>query len=138
MSIRHASLFLASLALLAGCGSSTEPAGDIAGIYTALVFRVQNPGQAATDVLAAGGTLTITISSSNDVSGSLNVPASLNGGQPFVASMAGTAVRNGNTVTFDQSADTFVRDLEWLVSPGALVVNGQVVGGTAYTVTLAK
>ena len=127
---------LASCAIFA-CTNGTEPT-DIAGTYTATVFKVTPTGQAQIDVLAAGGSLTITIGSANATSGSLNIPASINGGTPFTASMTGTASLSGTTVHFQQTADSFVRDLAWTASSNSLTVTSQVVAGASYTITLSK
>lgn len=125
-------------AVLVGCGS-TEPSGaDLAGSYTATVFQVTPPGQSAINVIAAGGTLAITITPDLAVTGSIFLPASVTGDVSFSASLAGTATIEGSTVEFEQAADTFVRDLEWALSGNNLTVQGQVVNGTTFTITLTK
>ena len=74
----------------------------------------------------------------NATSGSLTVPGSVSGGTALTASMAGTAFRTGNTVRFQQSADTFVRDLVWTVSDNALTVADQAAGSARFTITLSR
>ena len=124
---------------LAACGSNTEPGPNVLpGSYTATTFRVTPPGQTEINVLATGGSLTIAITEALATTGSLNQPASTTGGAPFVASMAGTVSRNGSSVTFTQSADTFVRDLTWTHSGRTITVNNQVVAGATYTITLTR
>lgn len=125
-------LVLASTAAgaLAGCRSSTEPA-PITGTYTATTFRITPTGGNSINVLTQGGALSLTITSTNATSGVLTLPASVTGDAALTESMAGTASRVGNTVRFQQSADTFVRDLVWTVNGNTLQANNQVVGGTA-------
>ena len=110
---------------------------SLAGTYTATLFRVTPSGQSAIDVLAQGGSLSIAIASDNTTSGSLMLPASV-AGSDFTASMVGTAVQSGSTVHFQQSADTFVRDLAFTVSGGALQASNQTAGTAAFTVTLTR
>jgi len=125
-------------AVLVGCGG-TEPSGaNLAGSYTATVFQVAPPGQSAINVIAAGGTLTMTIGQDLAVSGSISLPASVTGDEAFSASLAGTATIVGSTIEFQQAADTFVRDLEWTLSGNNLTVQGQVVNGTTFTITMTK
>lgn len=128
------------LSASSACGGDdpTPPASTVAGNYVATVFTVTPNGQAPIDVLASGGSLTISISSANVSSGQLNLPASVTGGAPIVASMAGTATVTGATVQFTQSADTFVRNLTWNRSSSGLTVTAQSAGAASFTITLTK
>jgi hypothetical protein len=128
-------LILSSAALLVAC-DSTEP-NSLAGTWAATSFVITEPGEAPTDVLAAGGSLTITIASNNSTTGTLFVPASLAGGSDFTGSMAGTASRNGNSVTFDQTADTFVRNMTWTLAGNAMTT-AAVVAGVTLNITLTR
>ena len=120
------------------CGDGpTEPAA-LAGSYRATELRATFTGQAPVDVLAAGGTLSITIGGDNATSGTLSIPASLNGGTPFTASMAGTATTSGDDVRFSQTADTFVRDLTWTRTATGLRVTNQTAGSASFTITLTR
>jgi len=137
--LRRLPITLAVASILAACGSDTPTETTaLAGSYRATTFRVTPSGQSAIDVLAQAGTLTLTVGADNATSGSLTVPASVSGGTALTASMAGTAVRTGNTVRFQQSADTFVRDLVWTVSNNALTVADQAAGSARFTITLAR
>jgi hypothetical protein len=122
---------------LVACGS-TDSSNTLAGTYSANVFTVTPAGQAPINVLAAGGSLSITIAASNSTSGSLAIPASINGGTAFNADMAGTASVSGSTVHFQQSADTFVRDLTWSHAGTTLSVTNQTAGSASYTITLTR
>lgn len=124
---------------LTGCGDGeTAPSNSVAGSYVATVFHVTPTGQALIDVLANGGSLMITISSSNTTTGSLNLPSSVTGGQPFIASMVGTVSVTNSSIGFHQSADSFVRDLSWERVGSTFRVTNQVAGGAAYTITLTR
>ena len=125
-------------AWLSGCGSdSPNQPSSIAGVYTATVFRVTPTGQPTIDVLAQGGSLSITIASDNTASGTLSLPASV-AGTPFNASMTGTVVQTGTTVRFEQTADTFVRDLTFTVIGNTLQATNQVAGVGSFTITLTR
>ena len=89
------------------------------------------------DVLAQGGSLSVTVSSDNAASGSLSLAASV-AGAPFTASMTGTAVQTGITVRFEQTADTFVRDLTFTVVGNTLQATNQVAGSASFTITLSR
>lgn len=134
--------YMMLLGLVAGfagaCGGDSTGNSTIAGTYTATVFSVTPTGQAAINVIAAGGSLTIAIATNNATSGSLAIPASINGGTAFNADMAGTATVSGSTVHFQQTADTFVRDLTWTHSGTTLTVSNQAAGSASYTITLTR
>ncbi|NOT06799.1 MAG: hypothetical protein HOP28_01200 [Gemmatimonadales bacterium] len=131
--------FAASLLLLAACGSDhTAPSSPLAGRYTATVFRVTPTGQGEIDVLAAGGTLSITISVTNGTTGLLTVPAALTGAGDFSASMAGSAAILSGGVRFQQTEETFVRDLTWTHNGTSLSVTDQVLLTASYTLVLTK
>jgi hypothetical protein len=126
---------VATVALLSGC-DSTEPS-PIAGTWNATQFIITESGQQPRNVLAAGGSLTIIVSSKNSTSGSLTIPASFTGGSAVTESMAGTATVNGNSVEFNQAADTFVRDLAWIFDGNTLAA-AQTVSGVTLVITLTR
>lgn len=130
---------LAIASMLSACGGDTPTeTNTLAGSYRATTFRVTPSGQAAIDVLAQSGPLTITIGTNNATSGSLVLPAGVTGGTALTENMAGTAVRTGNAVQSQQAADTFVCDLTWTVSGNALSVTDQAAGSARFTITLAR
>lgn len=127
-----------SSAWLSGCGSDApNQPSSIAGAYTATVFRVTPTGQPTIDVLAQGGSLSVTIASDKTASGSLSLPASV-AGSPFTASMTGTVVQTNGTVRFEQTADSFVRDLMFTIVGNTLQATNQVAGSASFTVTLSR
>ena len=134
-------LAIASIALatLVACDDDDPMAPEeLTGTYVATTFRVTPTGQAAIDVLAEGGSLSVTIASNNAATGTLFIPASATGGQDLTASMSGTVVRSGNTIELQQAADTFVRDLTWTVGATTLAVVNQTAGGASFTITLTR
>lgn len=114
-------LTLAAAPVLAGCDSAD---GDLlAGTYETTRFLADTDDDARTaptDVLALGGSVTMTLRADGTASGRIVVPASLaedgEGDTPF----AGTYAASGGTVTFDHEADTFVRDAAWTFAGGRL------------------
>lgn len=125
---------LAALVLLGCKGTEASP---IAGTWSATTFLFTEAGKQPADVLAQGGGLTITVSSTNRTIGSLSVPATITGGASVVASMAGTATVSGSTVQFDQEADTFVRDVTWTITGNTLVTTSSV-SGVTLNITLTR
>ncbi len=124
---------------LAACGDDglIDP-NPIAGAYTATTFRVTPAGQSEIDVLTQGGALVIAIGVDNTTAGTLNLPAVVTGDEALQASMAGTAELNGSGVQFDQTADTFVRDLNWAFTNNTISVTNQSVGGASFTIVLTR
>ncbi len=138
-SVRPIVAVLVAVGTLTACGDDGAVDPDsIAGAYTATTFRATPTGAAEINVLGEGGSLVITIASGNATTGTLSLPAAVTGTVATQASMAGTAVRNGSGVTFTQSADTFVRDLNWTFASNTLSVTNQSVGGATYTIVLTR
>jgi hypothetical protein len=108
----------------------------VAGQYTATTFTVVESGNTI-DVLAAGGSLTITLTTSGTTTGQLIVPASVTGGSPLVASMDGTYTLTNGVVTFSQSADTFVRNMPFTVQ-GKTLTGSSIFSGATVSVVLTR
>ena len=135
-------LFVAVLgAFTSGCHNSTAPSvpPPVAGNYRADQF-ITTGGSGSTDQLAAGSSLYLYLLDNGVVSGQLNVAAS--GGNPaFSASMTGTWTRSGDTITFSQVADTFVRNMPFaLVQEGDTwhLVGDQAFSGTRIQIRLSQ
>ena len=139
MTRRTLCLSSALLVSMAACGGTDATSGSesLTGAYVATVFAVTPSGQPTINVLAAGGSLNIAIAANGTTTGNLSIPASVTGGAPFTASMAGTAVLTGSTVRFNQTADSFVRDLTWGRDGPRLTVINQTAGAASYTLTLS-
>ncbi len=127
-------LFVGSLPLAAGCSDAVSPE-SLAGTYAATEFTLS--GEVSGDVLAAGGSLSITLNADGSTSGSVFVPAALNDGQDFTASLAGTFTITDGSVTFTQDADTFVRDITWEVD-GTRLRGAGTFSGVTITVVLTR
>lgn len=131
-------------AALASCSASkpvdppppSPPPNPILGTYQATVLTVVIPGQTI-DVLASGGSLTITLATNGTTSGRFFAPGAAENGQDLDASMAGTWSQTGTTVRFVQNADTFVRDATWAVVAPTLRTTF-VSGTTTVTAVLTK
>ena len=118
--------FVSVLAVVgAGCSGDTPPAPvviDITGNYVATYFHVTPTGKPTIDVLARGGSLTMSIAANNATSGTLVIPQDVFGSAVNV-SMAGTVAKSGYSVQFQQSVDTFVRTVGWLAGGGTIATD---------------
>jgi hypothetical protein len=97
--------------VLGACGGDgfSPTTETVAGSYTATTFTITSP-VGTTDLLALGATVTITLAGDGTTTGHLFVPAGAAGGGDLDADIAGTWTLAGSTVTFSQTADTFIRD----------------------------
>jgi len=136
MRLARTLLVASALAATTACGGSTTT-DPIVGTFLATTFRIAPAGQGAIDVLAQGGVLGLNVANNFVTAGTLIIPASVNGGTTFTASLAGTAVRTESTVRFTQSADTFVRDLTFTLAADSLTAN-QTLGDTTYDLVLRR
>jgi hypothetical protein len=109
----------------------------VGGTYVATEFTTTgSSGQ--TNQLIAGSTLSMILSANGSVAGHLHLAAT-NGNPASDADMAGTWTQTGSTVTFSQSADTFVRNMTFnVVASGNhwQLVGDQVFSGTEIKITL--
>jgi hypothetical protein len=124
-------LIVTSIPLAAACSDALSPE-SLAGTYVATTFTLS--GEIVGDVLAEGGSLSITLNADGTTTGLLSVPASLLDGEDFSASMGGTFTIGEQTLTFTQEADTFVRDLTWIVDGSELRASGTFSGVTVIIV----
>jgi hypothetical protein len=126
-----------ALVVASGCRRPTDP-DPLVGTWLATTFEVAPTGQPPVNMLAAGATLGLNVANNFVVAGTLIVPATVTGSTTFTADMAGTATRTDNTVRFSQNADSFVRDLTFLLVENRLEARSQVLGGNTYTVILTR
>lgn len=111
---------LLALVLFACDDDATGIDEDLVGSYQATTFTVTTD-DGTTDVLAEGGSLDITLAADGTTSGTLIIPATQSeSGEEEQASMSGTWSIESGTVTFEQDADTFVRDMGFQASEGRL------------------
>jgi hypothetical protein len=128
-------------ALLLGCDDSTSPpTNSAAGNYTAIYF-VTTGGSGQRNEIQAGSTLVLNLSGNGTTSGHLHIAAST-GSPAFDADMAGTWTQSGTTVDISQSADTFVRDMQFELAPdpagGWDLLGDEVFSGTRIQITLRR
>ncbi len=103
------------LLLLPSCSDTVEP-GDLVGTYHAVELSGEDEG-VPFDFLDEGGSLSITLAANGTTTGTLFLPGAGEAGEDINASMAGTWAydEDTNALTFDQAADTYVRDATWTV-----------------------
>ncbi|MNC92474.1 hypothetical protein D3C83_89090 [compost metagenome] len=81
--------------------------------------------------------LFINLNANGSTTGTLFIPEGNTDGSDLTVNLAGTWSISGNVVTFDQGADTFVRDMEFVFDGDALVAD-ETFGGTRIQVTLER
>lgn len=120
-----------------GCENATGPSmAEVAGVYQATTLTTVTNG-VSTDQLAAGATLGITLQANGSTSGQFVVPGANEDGSDFVASMAGTWNLSGSTVSFQQSADSFMQAMTFAVRADTLA-GDEIFGDTRIIVLLTR
>ena len=143
---------MAVLATTAGLGACDDggtvdvdpTVAIVAGSYTAegnfgtIVFTTTTAGSPeVTDWLAQGGSLTMTLNEDGTTAGRLFVPGADEDGGDFDEDLTGTWSLSDGVVTFDQPADTFIRDMAFEYADGRL--NGEeTFGDTTIRVILQR
>jgi hypothetical protein len=93
---------------------------SVAGSYSATSFTVTESG-GTTNILAAGGSITLTLTAAGVTSGRLFVPGGAEDGGDFDEALTGTWTLQDSTVTLEHDADTFLRDMTFTVRGQQLV-----------------
>jgi hypothetical protein len=106
----------------------------LAGTYTATTFTYAPAGSPAQNVLAAGGSIHLTIADDLSTGGSITIPAGVNGLAAGTTSLLGSSGQVGNTVTLNLIADTFLRDIQFSFGGTALSGSGTVSGGVVIVI----
>ncbi len=116
---------------LAACGDDafSPTVENVSGSYTAQTFTATS-GAGTVDLLALGAEVSVTLEEDGDTSGDLFVPGGGEGGEDLEADLAGTWTLSGSTVTFNQDADTFLRDVEFTAEEDRLTAEGEFSGQT--------
>jgi hypothetical protein len=112
--------------VLGGCGdddSFSPTVENVAGSYSAASFTLTT-AQGTVDLLALGSEVTVILSTDGTTTGHLFVPGGGENGEDLDADLAGTWTLSGSTVTFNQTADTFIRDAEFAASQDRLTGEG--------------
>ena len=133
-------IFFGFAAMIACGGDSTAPqSGTVAGTYTATQF-VTTGSSGQTNQILAGSSLHINLANNGTTTGQLHLAAS-GGSSALDADMAGTWTQNGSTIGFSQTADTFVRNMDFTVVPNGnswQLVGDDVFSGTQVQITLTQ
>jgi hypothetical protein len=110
--VKRISSLLAVVTIVA-CSDAFKPTTEnVVGTYSLQTLTTTDTS-GTTDWVASGATLTLTIAANGTTSGNLFIPGAAEGGGDFNADMAGTWSLSGAVITFDQTADTFVRDMDF-------------------------
>ncbi len=131
---------LAAVAL-AGCGGGDNPfsptVANVAGTYNASLFTVATDSLGTINLLAVGATVHVVLNPDGTTTGHLSVPDIGQEGGALEADLTGTWTLSGNAVTFSQTADTFIRDVEFTAAQNSLESEGTFDGATLH-LALAK
>jgi len=128
---------LTAVALSSGCADDPNvPPAGVPGAYHATTFALAS-GDQAVNLLALGASLAVTLAEDHTTTGRLLVPAALAGGTAVDESLAGSWRQSNDTVYFDGPADTFVRDVPFLIR-GATLTAEQTTPDGRLEVTLSK
>lgn len=92
----------------------------VGGQYHATTFTLSLGGPAIS-LLTLGASINITLAPDHTTTGRLIVPAAAAGGEAIDEDLAGTWRQSSDTVYFSQSADTFIRDVPFVVHGATLV-----------------
>ena len=124
----------AALVLLIACGGSdsfTPTEENVAGTYEAGTFRVTS-FTGTTDLLLAGATVDATLAADGTTSGRLFLPGGNEDGSDLDEDLTGTWTLSADTVTFNQTADTFIRDVDFIAGRNTLTATGEFSGVTIF------
>lgn len=106
-------LLLLSFLAWSGCGDSEQPETlDVVGTYRATTF-IATGFTGATDLLALGASITLTLNGDRTTAGRLYVPLAHVGGIDLDEDLAGTWQIDAMIVTLHHDADTFLRHMEF-------------------------
>jgi len=124
-------LAVAAVAVVAAvaCSDPFKPTTEnVAGDYSLDRMLIITDTGGAKDWRAAGSTFSISLDPTGTTTGHLFIPGGDEGGGDFNADMAGTWALSGDTVSFDQIADSFVRDFVWTARENRIVTDRSIPG----------
>jgi hypothetical protein len=123
---------------LAACddddGQPVQPL-QITGNYTATTFTITTAG-ATRDVIADGGSISITLNGAGLTDGQLLIPPAPGQGV-VVANLTGSWSLAGTTVRFDHANDTFLKQMPFEFT-GSALVGDRTLSDRRYQVTLTR
>ena len=113
---------------LGGCGDDEDnnfspTVETVAGSYSASTFTLTTVA-GTVNLLAQGSQVTLNLAADGTTTGHLFIPGGDEDGGDFDADLTGTWTLSDSTVTFDQGADTFLRDVDFTAGPGRLTGEG--------------
>ena len=125
--MRSLTLFVvAGLTLPGLVACDDDPTGpdraEIAGSYEATTL-IGHASDGDVDALAEGGYLDIVLRADGTTTGTFFVPEGDEDGSDLNADLTGTWAVDGDQVTFDHDADTFIRDVAFTYDDGRLISN---------------
>ena len=126
-------------AALASCGDDdafSPTVDNVSGTYSAASFTLSSPA-GTVDLLALGSVVAVTLAPNGTTTGELFVPGGAEDGGDLDADLTGTWTLSGSTVTFNQTADTFIRDAEFTAGLNRLTGVGSF-GGQTIELVLTK
>jgi hypothetical protein len=103
---------------------------EVVGSYTAVTFTTHAGGM-LTDHLALGSRMELLLRADGTSAGMLLMPDRAAGGQCFNVNLAGTWTLNGDSVEFESTVNTFVRDMTFVFENDRL--EGEQIFGEAVT-----
>lgn len=115
---------------LTSCNENT-----IVGTYSATTFTYAPAGSTPQNVLAAGGSISLVIADDHTTSGTMVMPASIQGGGTY--SLLGKAGQVGDTVRLNLVSDILLRDIDFAFD-GSSLSGSKTFSGTAVVVVLSK
>jgi hypothetical protein len=136
ITLRRVGLGLAIGLTACGDDSFSPTVETVTGTYTASTFTLTTTSS-TTNLLVGGSTVSVTLAADGTTTGRLFIPGGAENGADFDADLTGTWTLTGSTVTFDQSADTFIRDVEFIAGKNRLTSEGTF-SGTTIQLVLAK
>jgi len=120
---------------VAGCSESTSVT-DLVGLYQATEFSVVENG-VTTDWIAAGASVQMILNSNQTSAGTMFVPGGNSDGSDFSADLSGTWTIEDGKVTFEQAADSFIRNMAFAIAGDALV-GDKMFGTSRVRITLTR
>ena len=126
-----------TVAALVACADAFKPTTEnVVGDYSVQTLTTTDTS-GTIDWVAAGATWTMSLAPNGTTTGHLFIPGAGAGGADFNADMAGTWTLSGNSIQFDQAADSFVRDMPFLAVENRLT-GDHTFGDTRVRLALAK
>lgn len=117
---------------LGACGdddSFSPTVETVAGTYTASTFTLSSP-IGTVNLLAGGATVTMVLDADGSTTGHLFVPGGDDDGSDLESDLTGTWVLTGDTVTFQQAADSFIPDVQFIATANRLTGERTTTAGT--------